>query len=169
MGVIEENQRLLHRIPEYIRDKKTNGVYTHRGIKTNGYSPVEILIQQTNSIRCYTGVIIFSEQKYRKLYMSSDTPEIYADGADLMFGTYISKLNFYSVVATEKNDDQKGELSTELKVQIAIPTSSILKLCTSILKQFKADEKEIIAMIDNEKEEFINILQELTINISDEE
>jgi hypothetical protein len=41
---------LLYRIPEYIRDKKSPGVYVRSGIKAGGFSPVELMIRQTNRL-----------------------------------------------------------------------------------------------------------------------
>ncbi|MEB3192479.1 MAG: hypothetical protein VKL42_19215, partial [Snowella sp.] len=48
MDLIKENNRYLYRKVEYIRDKKSTTVYLDSGIKTEGYSPVELLINQTN-------------------------------------------------------------------------------------------------------------------------
>ncbi|BAY73340.1 hypothetical protein NIES23_61680 (plasmid) [Trichormus variabilis NIES-23] len=48
MGLIKENNRYLYRDVNYIKDKKLKTVYLSEGIKTTGYSPVELLINQTN-------------------------------------------------------------------------------------------------------------------------
>ncbi|MBH8573567.1 hypothetical protein I8752_11185 [Nostocaceae cyanobacterium CENA369] len=48
MGLIKENNRYLYRQVDYIRNKKSTAVYLNTGIKTEGYSPVELLINQTN-------------------------------------------------------------------------------------------------------------------------
>ncbi|WP_375506040.1 hypothetical protein [uncultured Nostoc sp.] len=48
MDVIKENKRYLHRDINYIKDKKSRSVYLNFGITPTGYSPVELLINQTN-------------------------------------------------------------------------------------------------------------------------
>ncbi|BBD63397.1 hypothetical protein NIES2109_62470 (plasmid) [Nostoc sp. HK-01] len=48
MGLIKENNRYLYRQVDYIKDKKSPTAYLNSGIKTEGYSPVELLINQTN-------------------------------------------------------------------------------------------------------------------------
>lgn len=49
MGLIRENSRYLYREVNYIKDKKSPTAYLNAEIKTEGYSPVELLINQTNN------------------------------------------------------------------------------------------------------------------------
>ncbi|MDZ7965861.1 MAG: hypothetical protein RM368_12935 [Nostoc sp. DedSLP03] len=48
MDKIRENNRYLYRDVNYIKDKKSRSVYLSTGITPKGYSPVELLINQTN-------------------------------------------------------------------------------------------------------------------------
>jgi Circularly permutated YpsA SLOG family len=48
MGVIDASIRILHRDVNYIKDKKNHEIYTDTVIEPKGYSPVELLISQTN-------------------------------------------------------------------------------------------------------------------------
>ncbi|HYW20273.1 MAG TPA: hypothetical protein VE956_13380, partial [Nodularia sp. (in: cyanobacteria)] len=48
MDKIRENSRYLYRDVNYIKDKKSRSVYLNSGITPTGYSPVELLINQTN-------------------------------------------------------------------------------------------------------------------------
>nr|WP_223278429.1 hypothetical protein [Nostoc sp. 'Peltigera membranacea cyanobiont' 232] len=48
MNLIRENNRYLYRDVNYIKDKKSPSVYLNTGITPKGYSPVELLISQTN-------------------------------------------------------------------------------------------------------------------------
>jgi hypothetical protein len=48
MGLIRENNRYLYRDVNYIKDKKSSTAYLNSGITTSGYSPVELIINQTN-------------------------------------------------------------------------------------------------------------------------
>jgi hypothetical protein len=48
MDKIRENSRYLYRNVNYIKDKKSRSVYLNYGITPTGYSPVELLINQTN-------------------------------------------------------------------------------------------------------------------------
>lgn len=46
---IETIRSYLYRVPTYIKEKKSQAAYLSTGIKTNGVSPVELLVNQTNS------------------------------------------------------------------------------------------------------------------------
>ncbi|AUB42351.1 Ribonuclease HI [Nostoc flagelliforme CCNUN1] len=48
MDKIRENSRYLYRDVNYIKDKKSSSVYLSTGITPKGYSPVELLINQSN-------------------------------------------------------------------------------------------------------------------------
>ena len=48
MELIQENQRYLYRDVSYIKDKKLPFAYLNEAIAPGGYSPVELLIAQTN-------------------------------------------------------------------------------------------------------------------------
>lgn len=48
MDIIRENSRYLYRDVNYIKDKKLKSTYLQQGITPKGYSPVELLISQTN-------------------------------------------------------------------------------------------------------------------------
>ncbi|MBW4426944.1 MAG: hypothetical protein KME50_21480 [Nostoc desertorum CM1-VF14] len=48
MNLIRENSRYLYRDVNYIKDKKSSSAYLSTGITPKGYSPVELLISQTN-------------------------------------------------------------------------------------------------------------------------
>ncbi|MBD2533841.1 hypothetical protein H6G97_31535 [Nostoc flagelliforme FACHB-838] len=48
MDKIRENSRYLYRDVNYIKDKKSSSAYLNTGIIPKGYSPVELLISQTN-------------------------------------------------------------------------------------------------------------------------
>lgn len=48
MDLIKENKRYLYRDVNYIKDKKLAIIYLNQGITPNGYSPVELIISQTN-------------------------------------------------------------------------------------------------------------------------
>ena len=48
MNLIKENSRYLYRDVNYIKDKKSKIAYLNTGITPKGYSPVELLISQTN-------------------------------------------------------------------------------------------------------------------------
>ncbi|WP_414545907.1 hypothetical protein [Nostoc sp. CCY0012] len=48
MDLVRENQRYLYRDVNYIKDKKSKTAYLNQGITPKGYSPVELLISQTN-------------------------------------------------------------------------------------------------------------------------
>ena len=48
MDLINENKRYLYRDVNYIKDKKSRSAYFEEGITPKGYSPVELLINQTN-------------------------------------------------------------------------------------------------------------------------
>ncbi|HAX88358.1 MAG TPA: hypothetical protein DCY91_19345 [Cyanobacteria bacterium UBA11370] len=74
IAVIKENQRLLHRIPEYIRDKKSPDVYMKSGIKAEGYSPVELMVRQTNTLFEQSQLESRPTEQFRDLFPETFTP-----------------------------------------------------------------------------------------------
>ncbi|WP_336622372.1 hypothetical protein [Chlorogloeopsis sp. ULAP01] len=48
MNLIRENSRYLYRDVNYIKDKKSRTAYLNTGITPTGFSPVELIISQTN-------------------------------------------------------------------------------------------------------------------------
>jgi hypothetical protein len=53
---------------EWLADKKNQEVFTNRGMKTNGYSPIDLMIQQTNQIFKENQLVARPIEQFRKLY-----------------------------------------------------------------------------------------------------
>lgn len=77
MDLIKENQRLLHRVPNYIRDKKAFGMYgvTDKTIEPNGYSPVELMISQANKHFRESKLLSRPPEQFKDLFEENYTPE----------------------------------------------------------------------------------------------
>jgi hypothetical protein len=74
ISVIKENQRLLHRVPDYIRDKKSPSVYIKSGIKAEGYSPVELMVRQANTFFEQSQLESRPTEQFRDLFPEAFTP-----------------------------------------------------------------------------------------------
>ncbi|BAZ37573.1 hypothetical protein NIES4101_34960 [Calothrix sp. NIES-4101] len=53
---------------EWLIDKKNNQAFTHKGMKTNGYSPIDLMIRQTNEIFEQNQITARPIEQFRKLY-----------------------------------------------------------------------------------------------------
>jgi hypothetical protein len=53
---------------EWLADKKNPDAFTHRAMKSNGYSPIDLMIQQTNHIFEQNQIIPRPIEQFRKLY-----------------------------------------------------------------------------------------------------
>jgi hypothetical protein len=53
---------------EWLSDKKNNQAFTNRGMKTNGYSPIDLMIRQTNEIFEQHQITARPIEQFRKLY-----------------------------------------------------------------------------------------------------
>ena len=109
MSVVEENNRLLHRLPEYIRQKKTKGVYLDSVIATSGFSPVELMIAQTNKIFRESQLKAKATEQFSHLF-----PENY---------TAAQKMR---ALAAKKQFDQLFNLATEQSKRLQTESGPVL-------------------------------------------
>ena len=54
----------------WLADKKNPEAFTHQGMKSNGYSPIDLMIQQTNQIFQESQITARPIEQFRKLYSS---------------------------------------------------------------------------------------------------
>ena len=112
--VIENNNRLLHRIPNYIRDKKKPEVYLNSVISPTGYSPVELILAQTNKIFNSSQLEARPTQQFRDLFPAIYTPTQY-NNALLVKHRFDLKFN----LAVAYNNKIRAESGPVLKVTTA--------------------------------------------------
>jgi hypothetical protein len=77
MDAIANNNRLLHRIPNYIRDKKKPGMYINKGIEPLGFSPVELMVRQANTHFSESALVARPTEQFRDLFSENYTPAQY--------------------------------------------------------------------------------------------
>ncbi|NJO30960.1 MAG: hypothetical protein HC874_27950, partial [Richelia sp. SL_2_1] len=58
---------------EWLTDKKNPEAFTHQGMKSNGYSPIDLMIQQTNQIFQQSQIVARPIEQFRKLYPSIES------------------------------------------------------------------------------------------------
>ncbi len=103
------------------------------------------------------------------IYAQSDgIKEIYVDGAEIIFGMPISKLQFHSTEGVEKHDDTLIE-KREVKTRIVIPTNVLLELTLTILNGMKENEQRLSENIDAYKEQLTKILSKINLTGKKEE
>ncbi|NEQ64335.1 MAG: hypothetical protein F6K21_02325 [Symploca sp. SIO2D2] len=112
MDVIKNNDRLLHRIPEYIRNKKSPGVYVHSGITEGGFSPVELMVRQTNRLFNQAQLSARPTEQFYDLF-----PENYAPAQKMK--ALVTKAEFDKLFnqGTEQNRKRQIEFGPVLKVK----------------------------------------------------
>jgi hypothetical protein len=77
MDAIAKNNRLLHRIPNYIRDKKNPRMYINKGIEPQGFSPVELMVRQANTHFSESTLVARPTEQFRDLFAENYTPAQY--------------------------------------------------------------------------------------------
>ncbi|NJO94128.1 MAG: hypothetical protein HC820_06805, partial [Hydrococcus sp. RM1_1_31] len=77
MEKIADNNRLLHRIPNYIRDKKKPEMYVHKGIEPQGFSPVELMVRIANTHFSESALVARPTSQFRDLFCENYTPAQY--------------------------------------------------------------------------------------------
>ncbi len=91
---------------------------------------------------------------------SDDIKEIYVDGAEIILGMPISKLQFHSTEGIEKQDDMLVE-KREVKARIVIPTNVLLELTLNILIGMKENQQHLSDNIEAYKEQLIKNISKI--------
>jgi hypothetical protein len=113
MNLIKENQRYLYRDVNYIKDKKSRSSYLNTGITPKGYSPVELLISQTN--------------KYFQQSQLESRPIVQFQ--DLFKGVDFTPQQRFSAVAAKHEFDKKfnAAIAMERKRETELGLSALLQ------------------------------------------
>jgi hypothetical protein len=90
---------------EWLNDKKNLEAFTDRGMKTNGYSPIDLMIKQTNQIFGQCQLIARPIEQFRSFY-----PELEFTSSQKEYAQEIKK-NYNSIVK------QRIELESRRKVE----------------------------------------------------
>ncbi|WGV29048.1 hypothetical protein [Halotia branconii] len=167
MDLIRENSRYLYRNVNYIKDKKSKTAYLNSGITPTGYSPVELLISQTNKYFQQSQLESRPIVQFKDLFGGVDfTPQ-------QRFAAIVAKHEFdtkFSVaIAMEKRRETekglKAIIQTQQGAQLEITNLTpyghlgICQAQTINLKLKEITEKECphtlmaLAQIDNETED----------------
>ncbi|WP_373527622.1 hypothetical protein [Nostoc sp.] len=113
MNLIKENQRYLYRDVNYIKDKKSRSSYLNTGITPKGYSPVELLISQTN--------------KYFQQSQLESRPIVQFQ--DLFKGVEFTPQQRFSAIAAKHEFDKKfnAAVAMERKRETELGPSVVIK------------------------------------------
>jgi hypothetical protein len=106
MDAIANNNRLLHRIPNYIRDKKKQGIYVKSGIELQGFSPVELMIRQANTHFSESTLVARPTEQFRDLFAENYTPAQYNQA--LLAKAEFDKLFNAASIANQKLRHETG-------------------------------------------------------------
>ncbi len=113
---------------EWLADKKNKEVFTLRGMKTNGYSPIDLMIRQTNDIFEQNQLIARPIEQFRKLYSGVEFTDKQRQQAQKIKGEYNSQIK--ERIALE--DRQKIESGPYLV--ITSPTTAKQLEVTNLIK-----------------------------------
>ncbi|MDY7012226.1 MAG: hypothetical protein SVX43_01280, partial [Cyanobacteriota bacterium] len=130
-ALIQEYEKLLYRPVEYIKDKKDKNVYTSRNnqprvIKTNGFSPVELVIDQTNEIWQESSLETRPTVQFRNLFDETYSPQQkkLAEQQKSEFDNLFSR----AATASRALEEEKGpNLSVVTRKGREIQMSNVLK------------------------------------------
>ncbi|MBD2200543.1 MULTISPECIES: hypothetical protein [Calothrix] len=113
---------------EWLADKKNKEVFTLRGMKTNGYSPIDLMIQQTNEIFEHNQLVARPIEQFRKLYSEVEFTDEQRQQAQQIKGEYNSQVK----ERIELEDRQKIE--SGLYLVITSPTTAKQLEVTNLIK-----------------------------------
>lgn len=92
---------------------------------------------------------------------TSGTMELYIDGVgQLMLGTTVSKLSFYSVGGFHNENGEDIE-QREVKLRVTMPTRKLLESCIKILASFQETASTLEANLEEEKQQLSQFLTSL--------
>jgi hypothetical protein len=90
---------------------------------------------------------------------ASELAELYIDGVgQVMLGTFITKLSFYSVESVENRDEEEAIERREIKLRIALPTQKLIEFCLKTLTTIKDSVPQLEAELDNEKNQLSQLM-----------
>ena len=122
LGKIRQNDRLLYRIPNYIRDKKQAGIYSapDRTIATPGCSPVELMVRQANGYFQGAALEPRPMQQFRDLFPEDYTPA-----------------QKQAVVGAKHEFDRRFNLAAAYNTKLKTEKGPVLKVTTARGTQFE--------------------------------
>jgi hypothetical protein len=97
---------------EWLADKKNQEVFTNRGMKTNGYSPIDLMIRQTNQIFQENQLVARPIEQFRKLYSGVEFTDEQKEKAQQIKTEYNSQVRG----RIELEEKQKMEFSPYLVI-----------------------------------------------------
>jgi hypothetical protein len=77
---------------EWLADKKNKEAFTSRGMKTNGYSPIDLMIKQTNQIFEENQLLARPIEQFKKLYSGVEFTNEQKEKAQQIKGEYNSQV-----------------------------------------------------------------------------
>jgi hypothetical protein len=92
---------------EWLADKKNKEAFTNRGMKTNGYSPIDLMIQQTNEIFEQNQLVARPIEQFRKLYHGVEFTNEQKEKAQIIKSEYNSKIK-HRIELEEKQQVESG-------------------------------------------------------------
>ncbi|MFB2771928.1 hypothetical protein ACE1AT_21965 [Pelatocladus sp. BLCC-F211] len=102
---------------EWLNDKKKSEAFTDRGMKTNGYSPIDLMIKQTNQIFEQCKLIARPIEQFRSFY-----PELEFTSSQKEYAQSI-KSNYNSVVKQRLELESRRKVEPGPYIVIASPLS----------------------------------------------
>ena len=115
MDLVKENQRYLYRDVNYIKDKKSKAAYLNTGITPKGYSPVELLISQTNQYFQQSQLESRPIVQFQELFKGVDFPPQQRFSAILAKQEFDRKFN--AAVAMERRRETERGPSAIIQTQ----------------------------------------------------
>ncbi|MGB3653435.1 MAG: hypothetical protein WBA41_19750, partial [Rivularia sp. (in: cyanobacteria)] len=112
---------------EWLADKKNKEAFINRGMKTNGYSPIDLMIQQTNQIFEQNQLVARPIEQFRKLY-----PEIEFDS--FKEKAQQIKTNYNSSVRNRIELEERQKIAEGPLLRIMSPNSGKQLEITNLIK-----------------------------------
>ncbi|BAY84722.1 hypothetical protein NIES267_42180 [Calothrix parasitica NIES-267] len=115
---------------EWLADKKNKEAFINRGMKTNGYSPIDLMIQQTNQIFEQNQLVARPIEQFRKLYPQIEFNSFKEQALQI-------KTNYNSKVRNRIELEERQKIASGPLLKITSPNSGKQLEITNLIK-FKA-------------------------------
>ncbi|MEO0843003.1 MAG: hypothetical protein AAF063_29450, partial [Cyanobacteria bacterium J06643_5] len=115
---------------EWLADKKNKEAFINRGMKSNGYSPIDLMIQQTNQIFEQNQLVARPIEQFRKLYPQIEFDSFKEKAQQI-------KTNYNSKVRNLIELEERQKIASGPLLKITSPNSGKQLEITNLIK-FKA-------------------------------
>ncbi|WP_245912039.1 hypothetical protein [Brunnivagina elsteri] len=145
---------------EWLADKKNQEAFTNHGMRTNGYSPIDLMIKQTNQIFEENQLVARPIEQFRKLYPGVKFTDEQKEKAQQIKNEYNSQIkNRIELADKQKNESGPYLVITSPSTGKQLEVTNLIKFNAAKNSDFwKASELSIQVRVGNPTEKMPHTL-----------